>query len=178
MMNMKKIEELTGFRNPNDQEKDRISRYFQNVFQKNIKTCQTASAVLCVVGVLCMTSYDSMGIMSIIIGLLAFAAAFSAIWTKKGNQQKIEIFKNGRFQVLEGKVMESSMHPDYPGVFNIRFQSWKGENAVGWYRVRQEELQIGTPLLLVYVDKSVINREICRTFTPYMLSDEGLNYCF
>ena len=58
MMNMKKIEELTGFRNPNDQEKDRISRYFQNVFQKNIKTCQTASAVLCVVGVLCMTSYD------------------------------------------------------------------------------------------------------------------------
>lgn len=74
--------------------------------------------------------------------------------------------------------MESSMHPDYPGVSNIRFQSWKGENAVGWYRVRQEGLQIGTPLLLVYVDKSVINRGICRTFTPYMLSDEGLNYCF
>lgn len=175
-MNMKKIEELSGFRKPNEQERKSISCYFQNVFQGTIRTCKNVSTILCVIGVLAMGSYGINGVVGIGIGLLAFAAAFAAIWTKKKYEGNIQILKNGQFQVLEGKVIEMSTNTEYPGVANVRFQSVQGEVMEMLCTVRMENLQIGTPLLLAYVDKSTIKGGISRAFTPYMLTEEGMKH--
>lgn len=42
--------------------------------------------------------------------------------------------------------------------------------------VRQEELQVGTPLLLAYADENVVKGGISRAFTPYMMTEEGLRH--
>ena len=42
--------------------------------------------------------------------------------------------------------------------------------------VRQEELQVGTPLLLAYADESVVKGGISRAFTPYMMTEEGAKH--
>lgn len=173
---MKKIEKLTGFRRPDEHEKEWIGRYFEKIFQGNIKVYKGISSILCVVGIFSMSAYSVGGIVALVIGIAAFALAFVTIWKKKGYQENIRAFKNGQFQVLEGNVAEIFANMEYPGCCNVRFQSARGETLKMLCTVRQEELQIGTPLLLVYADESVIKGGISRTFTPYMLTEEGMKH--
>lgn len=171
---MKKIEELTGFRKPNEYEKEWIGRYFEKVFQGKIKVYKGISSILCVVGVFSMSAYSVGGIMAFVIGIVAFALVFDTIWKKKEYQENIRALKNGQFQVMEGNVAEIFADTEYPGCCNARFQSLRGETLKMLCTVRQEELQIGTPLLLAYADESVIKGGISRAFTPCMLTEEGM----
>ena len=176
MMNGKKIEEMSGFRAPSEYERKAVSHYFQKWFQKRIKFCKRCSSVLCAIGVLNVAFYESAGILAIILALIAFGMAFICIWTKKENQEKIQVFAQGHFQILDGMVSEISVNPDSPGFSNVRFQSKYGEVLSIWCAVRQEELQIGTPLILAYVDDKTVKGGIFRAFSPYMLTEEGLKY--
>ena len=173
---MKKIEELTGFRRPDTHEKEWIGRYFEKIFQGNIKVYKGLSSILCVAGIFSMSAYSVGGIVALAIGIAAFALAFGTIWKKKGYQENIRALKNGQFQVLEGNVAEIFENMEYPGCCNVRFQSSRGETLKMLCTVRQEELQIGTPLLLAYADESVIKGGISRAFTPYMLTEEGMKH--
>lgn len=173
---MKKIEELTGFRNPNEYEKAFIGQYFEKIFRQKIKVCKGLSTILCVIGIFCMSAYSVSGFLALVIGIIAFALAFETIWTKNGYQKKIQAVKNGQFQVIEGNVTEIFAEMEYPGCCNVRFQSSRGETLKMLCTVRQEGLQIGTPLLLAYVDECVVKGGMSRTFTPYMLTEEGMKH--
>ena len=53
---MKKINELTGFRDPNACEKEFIGQYFEKIFQHQIKTCKGLRIILCVIGIFCVSA--------------------------------------------------------------------------------------------------------------------------
>lgn len=53
---MKKINELTGFRDPNACEKEFIGQYFEKVFQHQMKTCMGLSIIFCVIGIFCVSA--------------------------------------------------------------------------------------------------------------------------
>lgn len=164
---------MKGFRRPKEQERQAISRYFERYFSDSQKMQKRMVVLLCAFGVFSM----SFKVTGLIIDAVLFAAVYSIYRNVRSYQRKIAVFQKGEFWVLEGKVTELSVHPDYPGVFNARFQSLLGEDAPGWFRVRQEGVQIGTPLLLMYAEKDVMKKDIYRTFTPYMLTEDGLNHC-
>lgn len=170
---MKKINELTGFRDPNACEKEFIGQYFEKVFQHQMKTCMGLSIIFCVIGIFCVSACSVRGFLSLVIGLIAFILAFGTLRTKKKYLNNIQVFQNGQFQVLEGNVTEIFANMEYPGCCNVRFQSAKGEILKMLCTVRQEELQVGTPLLLAYADENVVKGGISRAFTPYMMTKEG-----
>lgn len=168
-----KVGELTGYRNPEKNEIENISSYFEQVFRHTITVCRVAVVLSCIIAIIDITAYDSYGWLSVVIGVVALASALSAVRTAKRNKKSIQMLKEGNFQVLEGKVMEISANTEYPGVSNVRFQSVYGEVMKEWCAVRMEGLEIGTPLLLAYADENVVKKGISRAFTPYMLTEEG-----
>ena len=104
---------------------------------------------------------------------------YIGVWNtsdKKKYLNNIQVFQNGQFQILEGNVAEIFANMEYPGCCNVRFQSAKGETLKMLCTVRQEELQVGTPLLLAYADENVVKGGISRAFTPYMMTEEGLRH--
>ena len=173
IMTVKKVKDFSGFRVPNESEKKAVNHYFQKLLAKRIKFCKRFNIVLCAIGVLNVAFYESAGILVIVLALIAFGMAFLSTQTQKGNQKKMQVFAQGNFRVLDGMVSEISVNPDSPGFSNVRFQSKYGEIFKTWCAVRQEELQIGTPLILVYVDDKTIKGGICSAFSPYMLTEEG-----
>lgn len=169
-----KIKNMAGLRRPEEQERQAISCYFEKYFSDSQKMQKKMAVLLCVFGVLSMSSFKATGL---IVGAVLFALVYSIYSNVRSYRGKIAAFQKGEFWVLEGKVTEFSIHPDYPGVFNARFQSLLGEDAPGWFRVRQEGVQIGTPLLLMYAEKDVMKKDIYRTFTPHVLTEDGLKHC-
>ena len=154
-------------------EKEFIGQYFEKVFQHQMKTCMGLSIIFCAIGIFCVSACSVRGFLSLVIGLIAFILAFGTLRTKKKYLNNIQVFQNGQFQVLEGNVAEIFANMEYPGCCNVRFQSAKGEILKMLCTVRQEELQVGTPLLLAYADENVVKGGISRAFTPYMMTEEG-----
>lgn len=170
---MKKIEELSGFRKPTNEEKEIISQYFQAIFTRDMKVCKYVSIFLSSIGI---TALLSMIFSGPIVGIVCLIFAIYAITVKKRYQNNIDVFKNGKFQVLEGTVQEMSVNVDYPGAFNVRFQSNNGEILRQWCTVQQRDLQLDTPLLLAYAGNDLIKGGISRAFTPQMLSSDALKH--
>lgn len=110
--------------------------------------------------------------------MVAWKADWWQEWKQReGNlQTKIQAFKNGEFRVLNGTATEISANMEYPGCCNVRFRSEQGELMKLMCTVRVEGLQEGTPLLLAYADDTVVKGGISRTFTPYMLTEDGLKH--
>lgn len=176
MKNYKRIEELNGFREPNEQEKDFIGRYFEKIFRYNKKVSVGLAVILWVAGGFALVSVMVRGIPAAIISMGFFIAAFFTIKHMRDNEKKIQAFKNGEFRVLNGTATEISANMEYPGCCNVRFRSEQGELMKLMCTVRVEGLQEGTPLLLAYADDTVVKGGISRTFTPYMLTEDGLKH--
>lgn len=176
MKNYKRIEELNGFRKPNEQEKDFIGRYFEKIFQYDKKVSMGLAVILWVAGGFALVSIMVCGITAAIISMGFFIAAFLATKHMRDNEKKIQAFKNGEFRVLDGTATEISTNMEYPGCCNVRFCSKHGELLKLMCTVRVEGLQEGTPLLLAYADDTVVKGGIFRAFTPYMLTEDGLKH--
>lgn len=89
---MKKINELTGFRDPNACEKEFIGQYFEKVFQHQMKTCMGLSIIFCAIGIFCVSACSVRGFLSLVIGLIAFILAFGTLRTKKKYLNNIQVF--------------------------------------------------------------------------------------
>lgn len=176
MKNYKRIEELNGFREPNEQEKDFIGRYFEKIFRYNKKVSVGLAVILWVADGFALVSVMVRGIPAAIISMGFFIAAFFTIKHMRDNEKKIQAFKNGEFRVLNGTATEISANMEYPGCCNVRFRSEQGELMKLMCTVRVEGLQEGTPLLLAYADDTVVKGGISRTCTPYMLTEDGLKH--
>lgn len=176
MKNYKRIEELNGFREPNEQEKDFIGRYFEKIFRYNKKVSVGLAVILWVAGGFALVSVMVRGIPAAIISMGFFIAAFFTTKHMRDNEKMIQAFKNGEFRVLNGTATEISANMEYPGCCNVRFRSEQGELMKLMCTVRVEGLQEGTPLLLAYADDTVVKGGISRTFTPYMLTEDGLKH--
>ena len=176
MKNYKRIEELNGFRKPNEQEKDFIGRYFEKIFQYNKKVSVGLAIILWVAGGFALVSIIVRGISAAVISVGFLIAAFLTTKHMKDNEKKIQAFKNGEFRVLEGTATGISANMDYPGCCNVRFRSRQGELMKSMCTVRVKGLQEGTPLLLAYADDTVVKGGISRAFTPYMLTEDGLKH--
>lgn len=88
---MKKINELTGFRDPNACEKEFIGQYFEKVFQHQMKTYMGLSIIFCVIGIFCVSACSVRGFLSLVIGLIAFILAFGTLRTKKKYLNNIQL---------------------------------------------------------------------------------------
>jgi hypothetical protein len=104
---------------------------------------------------------------------VAYGLVFRLIYDKKTMQERILLFENRKYRVMDGTVKRIQANPDTPGVCNVWFISSCGQECAHWRKVRQENVEMGSPLLLLSVDSGMTKRQIVWAFTPFMLTEEG-----
>lgn len=169
------VEELCGFRVPSEGELAAVVRYAAAYFQSRIRTSKMIAAFLTSIGFILLLGSRG-NLPAILFGVVLFAASFACVAEKNRLKEKVHVFEAGNFRVLDGTVCEITVNYDTPGVSNVKFLSCSGQKFNRWCGVRQEALAAGTPLLLVYVDKTAIRGGITWAFTPFMLTKEGIAY--
>lgn len=176
MMQTEKIETLTGWRNPTYKEQQDVGEYFENYYAANIRVANGASSILTILGIIFCSGYKSGDIFFCIVGIVLFGIVFKMIWDKNDTKRKIPILKNGNFKVMNGQVCEFKSHWESPGAYYANVISEYGEKIDTPFLVRGEGLEIGTPVLVVYVNPQTIKGGLVRAFTPYMLTSEGIKH--
>lgn len=167
------IAEMSGLRLPTDKEIREISEYMNYYYGLRKKTCRKCSVFLGILGIVMILASSSAGIFALVIGVVCFLGVFAALGYKKQIIKDVTVIENGEFQVLDGYVKKIEADMDTPGVSNVIFESIKQQEWKGWFSARHENLNLGLPLLLMYVAPDKIKGGICRVFTPYMLTEEG-----
>lgn len=168
--------EMLGKRCPTRDELSKIIRYMEYYYIARKKTCKIFCAVMCLLGVVMLSSYNRGEIFTIIVGGLCFFGAFMAFKYINQITEELNVIRNGDFQVVEGFVGKIGTDSTTPGVSNVVFISKEQQQWDGWFSARHENLCLGLPLLMMYVEPNKIKGGICRVFTPYMLTEEGMHH--
>lgn len=175
MPSISNTEQLHGLRAPTEDERDRLTLAFQYHYKTISRTCNCFGAIFAVLGLLCISGYKSHGWFALIAGLLFLGPFYGLILSKSREKRVLERISAGTFQVLDGVVQEYRNDIQTPYSCSVRFSSqYPGETLEKCLSVRYEGVMDGTPLLLVYVHDSPIRKVDTWLFTPFMLSDEGI----
>ncbi len=167
--------DLDGMRPPTEEERESIVQYYERLYGDQNLNTKRFGAVAVVLGILCLFGYVSGSSLMLIVAIAFFGLAAFMIGGKKVIKPFLAFLRTGDFTVTEGTVCGISATAETPGVKNVRFRSAEGRETQKMYPARQEGLSIGTPLILVYADKEKAGYELNRVFTPFMLSEKGLN---
>ena len=175
MQKTKESNKMKGFRPPSEEEIRCISRHMQAYYCENGRQTKVIGMVLAVTGMLLMAGgLSSRSLPAIVTGVVFFAVAASAFLSAEKNEKGAARFGGGAFRVLDGSVSRIQMCPELPGISSVEFTSDAGQVYEGWFEVRNEDLKIGTPLLLVYIPgKEMMGGKFLWAFTPFMLTEEG-----
>lgn len=165
------------FRKPVGCEVMCISRWFDAYNKSRISFRSKLSWILSVGGI-CMcgmisTSYPDSALFLMVLAAVLFISAFFCVKSKNDIKQVDLNISQGKFLVISGRVAEICSGGKADCV-SVRFLSDGHLSDLGWFRVRYENVSIGTPLLLVYMKKSKVKETVCRAFTPFMMSDYGI----
>ncbi|MCD7893378.1 MAG: hypothetical protein LUG60_06710 [Erysipelotrichaceae bacterium] len=169
------INNLDGIRRPTLDEINKITRYYEHLYQTNDRTHKTLIVVFSVLGIVSMFAYTTSGLGAIVVGIIFLTIAFQLIRGVFEAEAHLNVFRSGDFIVIPGSVYKIMTDTtDLPGVSDVWFMSLGGKKLNLEFQVRRTDLQIGTPLLLIHVDEDKIKHGLTRVFTPFMLSEEGL----
>ena len=182
MTTARSIEELDGIRVPTQEEIARIGRYMRCYYQDNDRLTRILMPAFLVLGLLLVCGVllgvakaTSQRLAFLLLGLILLGVGISGMVHLRTLEARIRPFEQGAFHVVNGSVGEISPNLRYPGIQNVRFVSAGGIALDGYYEARQEELQLGTPLLLVFIKKDEWRfGDFQWVFTPFMLTEEGI----
>lgn len=176
MIDMGKLEALTGWRNPTYKEQNDVGKYLENYYAANIRVANGIIIILAILEILFRLGLKNGRIFLDIVGIVFLGIAFKVLLDKNNEKRKISVFKNGNFKVLDGQVCEFKSHSESPGVYHANVISADGEKIDTSFLLRGEGLKIGSPVLVVYADPQTIKGGLIRAFTPYMLTNEGIKH--
>ena len=168
-----------ALRKPSSREIEQITKYIKKYSESKIKICKRMSTVFTVVGLLLMgaigSGVNSASIFSIILGCICFLLVFKFIKSKTICVAEINAYSAGDFMIADGKVDKIEVNIDTPGYCNVWFVSNDEAINDGWFRIRQENVSIGSSMILTVKNNNKNNGTSVFAFTDFMLTDEGTN---
>lgn len=147
-INIKHIEEMTGFRKPTDEEAKVIYRYMYDYYNKRNRSDKTLFFIFAILGIVSFSAYPSKGIAAVIVGLLSFAICILNIILLHSEKGYANIYKKQQYRVLEGYVSEVAVNT-IDNAERIKFTSWEGQSLNRWYDLETTGCNIGDVLLLI-----------------------------
>lgn len=171
-----KIEQMSGFRIPTKEETTDVSRHMHAYYRSLKRKTIASGIVLTVMGVLLLIGgISAHNMLGFGLGITAAAGAVCAFYYSLTVMSELLVFEKGEFYVMDGNVSRIEVCPDTPGMSSVEFTSVFGQTADGVFEARQEGLEMGTPILLVYVPKEKVSglKAFTWVFTPFMLTEEG-----
>jgi len=165
------------FRQPKAYEIAYVARWFETYNNSRISFRSKLSWVLCVVGI-CLCGLIPTAQIDSVLFLFAcaggcFISAFMCTKSKKNIRRANDCICRGNFFVMNGRVTKICS-ADKVGCVSVYFCSDDNSFSYGWFRVRCENVVIGTPLQLIYMKILSEKEKIFRALTPYMVSENGV----
>lgn len=165
------------FRVPNAYEVAYISRWFVAQNNAQIKFNKGLSTVFAITGVclsgLVSTADGESVVVLIFCALACFLGVFFSIKSKKDFYSLSKDICSGKFLLINGTVQKVESGAEKANCVRIWVLSDDLRYNDGWFRVRYEDVRVGTPVLLVCYEFK--GKQKYRALTPFMLSDQGLN---
>ena len=169
---MKNIDDINKkeFRYPTPKEKESIFKYYELKNKDQLKFGKIATLILLSFVILlsfgCIIKFSISGLVVDIIFVALFFVFL--IYYLKVKQEKVK-----KCLVLDCEVYKIETNPDLPSLYNIRIKDSDGNVYKDFFRARQEDLKIGSKIILVCIEFSNRKSEF-KVFTNFMLSDDGL----
>lgn len=168
---MKNIDDINKneFRQPTPKEKESIFKYLELKNKDQLKLDKIVALILLPFVILLsfgfIIKFSISGLVVDIIFATLFLAFLIDYWKVK--QEKV-----GKCLVLDCEVYKIETS-DLPGIYNVRIKDSEGNIYKDFFRARQEDLKIGSKIILVCIEFSNRKSEF-NVFTNFMLSDDGL----
>lgn len=163
---------------PTSEEIGQISKWIKEYNSSKIKTNKMLSTALTIIGLILVGSIgvnmDGPTIFGLFSGLICFLLVFLCIRAKNKYLNENAGFLSGEFLVIDGTVSKMETNIDTPGCINIWFLSKDQQFNDGWYRVRQENIEIGSPLILIIPNSERTKKFSSIAFSEFMLTDDGI----
>lgn len=169
---MKNIDDINKkeFRYPTQKEKESIFKYYELKNEDQLKFGKIATLILLPFVILlsfgCIIKFS----ISLLVVDIIFVALFLAFLV---DYRKVKQEKVSKCSVLDCEVYKIETNPDLLGLYNIRIKDSDGNIYKDFFRARQEDLKIGSKIILVCIEFSNRKSEF-KVFTNFMLSDDGL----
>lgn len=164
------------FRKPTNYERNIINKFITSKRKYSIKLSKIMLyifgllALLMVWGLFMDFNLSTMTLTILFLILLVYFLN-SYLKTKK----KIKLIDKIDIIVLDCEIYNIETNIDTPGCCNVKIKDKNGKEYNEYFKVRQENVQIGTRCLLVCKKHSTdIKKDSFAVFTDFMLSDEGL----
>lgn len=181
-MKTTKMDKASLFRKPTIQETEIIVKYIRRYNASKIKICKFLSVVFTVIGLTLMGSIGidigETTIVTVFLGLICFLLVFLLTKYKNKCSNETDGFVAGEFLFMNGTVSKIETNIDTPGCINVFFTSTGCDEFDGWYRIRQENVEVGSKLLLLVPNSDRTNGFSPHVFSEFMFTDEGSNLIF
>lgn len=164
------------FRKPTNQERENINKFMLLKRQDSIKLAKlmicifTPLTLLMVSGLITDFNLSVMVLMLLFLILLIY---FLFDYFKVKNE--IKSVNKFNILVLDCEIYNIEINIDTTGCCNVKIKDKKEKEYNEYFKVRQENVEIGTKCLLVCKKHpSNAKKDSFGVFTDFMLSDEGL----
>ena len=168
-----------AFRRPNSREVEQIAKYIKAYCKSKMKTCKCMSIILAVVGLILAsaicTGVNKSSLFSVFLGCICFLLVFKFAKSKKHCTAEINAYSTGDFMIADGWVSKIEVNPDTPGYCNVWFISNDETINDGWFRIRQENANIGTHMMLAVLNNCKKAGSSVLAFSDFMLTEEGID---
>jgi hypothetical protein len=165
---------VAGLRSPSEYEQRKISAYIQAEFSQKIRFRKGFSVAFLVLGLILLCGIQESRFAGALLGIGCLAAAVCTLLGIPRLRRIIHTFAEGDFQVLDCVVLDIQPNPNEPGASNVQCGVPGSKPIPGLFRARKEELKTGMQILYITAEIRGDKKPMERVFTPFMLTEEGI----
>ena len=172
----------TDYRLPTDEEAAGVAADVYYHCKGNIRWYKFLFWVISIIGALGVVGSLGQELESwwakLLMTALMFGFFFFIAWMLYKGYKELEaivdVYATGQFYVVDGYVSRTEEYVGWRNKIYVGFTSKSGKTIDGTCAVPARGVEVGTPLLLVYIDESfkLPVKEVMTAYTPAMLAGE------
>lgn len=163
------------FRKPTNQERENINKFMLLKRQDSIKLAKLMICIFTPLTLLMVSGLITDFNLSVMVLMLLFLILLIYFLFDYFNKNEIKSVNKFNILVLDCEIYNIETNIDTPGCCNVKIKDKNGKEYNEYFKVRQENVQMGTRCLLVCKKHSTdIKKDSFTVFTDFMLSDEEL----
>lgn len=164
------------FRKPTNQERENINKFMLLKRQDSIKLAKLMIYIFTPLTLLMIFSLIidfNLSIMVLMLLFLVLLIYFLFGYFKLKNE--IKLINKFNILVLDCEIYKIETNIETPGCCNVKIKAINGKEYNEYFKVRQENVEVGSRCLLVCKkNSSDVKKGSFAVFTDFMLSEEGL----
>ena len=173
-MSRTKEPDFSKFREPTNEEIEKVSKWMgkhHNQIVQTGKILSFISAAMFLILIIGISVKSVNVIPTSVIAIFFLLASLLSIKNIINANSELENWRKGNFLVIDGNASKIENSADMPGYDNVWFVSNDELYQNGPFLARQEELHVGSKLIVVYPNPYNKKRQVPHIFSEFMLKN-------